>query len=982
MRDSFIPNPKQREAIEHVSGPMLVLAGAGTGKTTVLVERIAWLIEQQHARPEEILAITFTENAAQELVERVEKRLRRKAAVNAGTFNAYCNGVLQRNGRGFFVLTKEDVYVVLRQRIDQLGLKKFIKASDLGEFLHDLQEFFDRCHEELITPDQFQKYVDGLRPGGNIPRNCRAKEVEEFGEQEILDRWQEIARVYRNSLSLLEEHRLGVFGMQISNAVRLLQSDAGLLEHERKKARFILIDEFQDCNSSNITLAEMLAGREQNIFVVGDPDQAIYRFRGASSAAFVEFQKRFPETSGVVLDENQRSRGNILRVAYSAISQNPPVPSLGNRVKFERRQLQSARDLREQQSGMLVFDDAVDVAICGSHVDEAALIAEEIDQLRRERRAGEKLSMAVLYRQHLHRERMMEELAGRGIPFIVMGMNILETGPVRDLLAVAKAVSNPNDAESMFRVCALPIFGMSGKELREKLAAGGNRVTFRGVLATMESGTRVLDCVRNAADFVAAEKLTAEQALLYLARQFGLPEKHPVLQAVLRFAEAWERKPFLSGLSLPEFLEYLKHYKQAGGTIPLFTDEQVAELEREYPDAVRLMTVHAAKGLEFTHVWLLRINSGSFPTSFKTPLFEFPAELRGSVAAGDGKEIHEQEERRLFYVGITRARDRLSLAGRPGRGRDRMPAGYLRPLLQDRQLSLALMQRDAGHPLSAASPLEMSPVLSWMVMPASFEGRDLPLSANAVQNYSMCPMKFKLQRDWRIPGEAAAALHYGNAIHTVLKHYYDPAAHAGELDVDGVVRAFKTEFAKALIEDPVQRKMYEDMGAIQIRALVERRPKSSLDVLAAEHKINFKLAGLDIVGRIDRMDRLDGDTVRVVDYKTGSPKDSRFADDSLQLSIYAMGVRQMGYSPRELVIVNVQDTTEVVSFRTSKQLETAQRKIEEAADGIARGDFDPDPGQHCVWCEFRRLCPATEQRVFLPVGALAAETTKSAGAQG
>jgi len=961
---------------------MLVLAGAGTGKTTVLVERIAWLIEQQHARPEEILAITFTENAAQELVERVEKRLRRKAAVNAGTFNAYCNGVLQRNGRGFFVLTKEDVYVFLRQRIDRLGLKKFIKASDLGEFLHDLQEFFDRCHEELITPDQFQKYVDGLQPGGNIPRNCRAKEVEEFGEQEILERWQEIARVYRNSLSLLEEHGLGVFGMQISNAVRLLQSDAGLLEHERKKARFILIDEFQDCNSSNITLAEMLAGREQNIFVVGDPDQAIYRFRGASSAAFVEFQKRFPETSGVVLDENQRSRGNILRVAYSAISQNPPVPSLGSRVKFERRQLQSARDLREQQSGMLVFDDPVEVAICGSHVDEAALIAGEIAQLRQEKRAGEKLTMAVLYRQHLHRERMMEELAGRGIPFIVMGMNILETGPVRDLLAAARAVSNPNDAESMFRVCALPMFGVSGEQLREKLAAGGNKITFRGVLATMESGMQVLDHVRNAADFVAAEKLTAEQALVYLARHFGLPETHPVLQAVLRFAEAWERKPFLSGTSLPEFLEYLKHYKQAGGAIPLFTDEQVDELQREYPDAVRLMTVHAAKGLEFTHVWLLRINSGSFPTNFKIPLFEFPAELRGSVAAGDGKEIHEQEERRLFYVGITRARDRLSLAGRPGRGRDRMPAGYLRPLLQDRHLNSALAQRDAGHPVSAASSLEMSPVLSWMVMPASFEGRGMPLSANAVQNYSMCPMKFKLQRDWRIPGEAAAALHYGNAIHTVLKHYYDPAAHAGELDAEGVVQAFKTEFGKALIEDPVQRKMYEELGVVQIRALVDRRPKSSLDVLAAEHKINFKLGGLDIVGRIDRMDRLDGDAVRVVDYKTGSPKDSRFADDSLQLSIYAMGVRQMGYSPRELVIVNVQDTTEVASFRTGKQLETAQRKIEAAADGIARGEFDPDPGQHCVWCEFRRLCPATEQRVFLPVGALAAETTKSAGAQG
>lgn len=981
MRDSFIPNPKQKEAIEHVSGPMLVLAGAGTGKTTVLVERIARLIEQQHARPEEILAITFTENAARELVQRVEKRLRRRTAVNSGTFNAYCNGVLERNGRGFFVLTKEDVYVFLRQRIDQLGLERFIKASELGEFLHDLLEFFDRCHEELITPEQFQAYVDGLRPGGNIPRNCRSKQVEELGDEEMIARWQEIARAYRNSMRLLEQHGLGVFGMQISNAVRLLQSDAGLLEHERRKARFILIDEFQDCNSSNIILAGMLAGEEQNIFVVGDPDQAIYRFRGASSAAFVEFQRRFPRTRGVVLDENQRSRGNILRVAYSAISNNPPVGSVGASVKFERRPLQSARDLREQFSGRLVFDDQVEVAICASHEKEAAFIAENIAELRHDAGRRGKTSTAVLYRQHLHRERLMEELAAREIPFIVVGMNVLETGPARDLLAVARAVCNPNDAESLFRVCALPIFGVSGEQLREKLAAGGNKTAFSGVLASMESGMRVLEAVRNATESLAAEKPVAAQALLYLVRQFGLAESHPVVQAIIRFTTTWEEKPFLAGLALPYFLEYLKHYVQGGGIIPLFSEEQVAELEREYPDAVKLMTVHAAKGLEFEYVWLLRVNSGSFPTNFKTPLFEFPSELRGSVAAGDGKEIHEQEERRLFYVAITRARDRLSIAGRPGRGRDRAPSGYVRLLLQDSKLKPSVAQHEpAGNLMQTRPPLEGSPVLSWMLMPPSFNGCDLPLSANAVQNYSTCPLKFKLQRDWRIPGDAAAALQYGNAIHTVLKHYYDPAAHAEELNVDTAVQAFTKEFNKAVTEDPVQRKMYEEQGERQLRALIESRPRSSVEVLAAEHRISFKMGALEIVGRIDRMDRLGSDdSVRVVDYKTGSPKDQRFADESLQLSIYAMGVSRMGFTPRELILVNVQDATEVVSFRTPKQLETAQRKIEQAAEGIARGDFDAQPGPHCVWCEFRKLCPATEQRVFLPVGALAAAETQAAG---
>ncbi|MGH9571089.1 MAG: UvrD-helicase domain-containing protein, partial [Candidatus Angelobacter sp.] len=292
MANPFLPNPKQAQAIEHVHGPMLVLAGAGTGKTTVLVERIAKLIENGHATPDQILAITFTDNAAAELKARVEKRLRRKAVIAAGTFHAYCFGLLKRASNDFYTLLPEDVYVFLRQRIDQLGLKHFIKPSDLGQFLDDLRSFFDRCNEELIGPEDFQKYVDSLGQGRPLPRNCRSKEVEQLGEAVILERWQEIAHVYANSMRLLDQNNLGTFGLQISRAVGLLQRDAGLLELERRRAKFILIDEFQDCNSSNIILAELLAGGAQNVFAVGDPDQAIYRFRGASSAAFEEFQRR------------------------------------------------------------------------------------------------------------------------------------------------------------------------------------------------------------------------------------------------------------------------------------------------------------------------------------------------------------------------------------------------------------------------------------------------------------------------------------------------------------------------------------------------------------------------------------------------------------------------------------------------------------------------------------------------------------------
>ena len=965
MTNKIAPNPKQQQAIEHVAGPMLVLAGAGTGKTWVLVERIARLIEQHHAQPDEILAITFTENAAHEMKERVERRLGRKAPITAATFNAYCQAILRRNGRDFHVLIPEDVYVFLRQRIEQLGLERFIKPSSLGEFLYDLRSFFDRCHEELVEPERFQAFVDALQPSPDLPRNCKAKDVDELGAAEILARWREIARVYTNTMRMLEEQGLGTFGMQISRAVRLLQSDAELLRQERARARFLLIDEFQDCNSSNIILADLLAGDEKNIFAVGDPDQAIYRFRGASSAAFEEFQQRFPQTLGVTLDENQRSRSNVLRMAFSAINANPEVRSESH-INFQRVLLQSGRDRRDAQEGKLVFDDPVEVAIAPSDDEEAAEIVRQIEHLRQgPAPAG---SMAVLYRSHTHREKMMARLTAHGIPFIVKGLDILNTPAVRDLLALAHAVANEADAGSLFRVCAFARFGLEAAELRQKLASAARESTFKSVLNSMDAGRQMLAAVHAAREFIARNGLRVARALEYLAGQCDSSGADATVQALLRFAVEWEKKPFIKDKTLPAFLEYLGLFEEGGGMVPLYSDDQVTQAALRVPNAVQLMTVHGAKGLEFSHVWLLRVVSPSFPSTFRESLFEFPMKLRSSIALGEGKEINEQEERRLFYVAITRARDRLAIGSRPGRGQDAAPPGFLRPLLQYKSLAGVLQKREvarsAGGPLPEPAP---SAIGSWMLMAPAFKTDDLKLSANAVESYSTCPLKFKLERDWDIPGETAAALQYGTAVHTVLKNYYDPHPGRGEQSAEDVVAAFQREFAKAVIDDPLQRQLYEEQGTKHLEELVRTRPRSSIDVVATEASFGFTMGHLKVVGRIDRLDRVQGNTVRIVDYKTGAPKTSKQADESLQLSIYAMGATEMNYNARELVFLNVNGNEEVVTARSPAQLERARLKIEDAAAGIAAREFGPRPGIHCRWCEFERLCPATEQRVLIPI---------------
>jgi DNA helicase-2/ATP-dependent DNA helicase PcrA len=971
----FTPNPKQHDAIEHAHGPMLVLAGAGTGKTSVLVERIAWLIEKGHAKADEILAITFTESAAAEIKARVERRLGRRAAIWAGTFHAYCFAILKRNGKGFYVLPPEDVYVFLRQKIGQLGLERFIKPADVGQFLEDLRNFFDRCQEELVTPEEFQSYVDSLSSLHAMPRNCKSKEIEQLGPEEIHARWREIARAYTNAMSLLEREDLGTFGMMISRAVETLESAPDLLEEERRRARFILIDEFQDCNSSNITLAELLAGERCNVFAVGDPDQAIYRFRGASSAAFEEFQRRFPHTRGVILDENQRSRGNILRVAFAAISQNPQVRAAAAEARFERVPLESGRDRRDLESGRFVFDDRVEAVLGTGDEHEAADIADEILRLQETSQLKDRPTLAVLYRSHFHREKVIEALAAREIPFLVKGMDVLEMPLARDLLAILSTVANEGDADGLFRISALPQFSVSPLELRTRLAGAGRERTFTDVLGTIESGQRVLAAVRAARDFVIGQKLTASGALTFLVREFALPEGDPVVRALSRFADEWEKKPFMPLKTLPAFIEYLEFYRAGGGVIPMLTETEVAEAEEANPGAVRLMTVHSAKGLEFSHVWVLRAIAPGFPASYREPLFEFPPALRRSLVIGDSKEINEQEERRLFYVAVTRARDRLAIHSRHGRGQDRTPPGFLRPLLQNRALTASMLSRVAVNPAGTpGAEVEISPVASWMLLPPGFNGDELNLSAHAVESYSACPLKFKLEKDWKIPGEAAAAMQYGAAIHTVLRQYYDPAPRVDPPTAEDTVRAFAREFAKAVIEDPVQRGLYETLGGQQLRTLLGSQPRDSVDVVAAEVSFSFPLGTHKVVGRIDRLDRVGDNMVRVIDYKTGAAKTQRYAEDSLQLSIYAMGARAMGLAPRELVFLNLKGNEQVVTTRSPAQLERARQRIEEAARGIASAAFAPRPGQHCQWCDFRRLCPATEQRVFVPVKALVAQS--------
>lgn len=965
---AFEPDERQREAIEHFTGPMLVIAGAGTGKTTVLTRRIAHLVHHGHARLDEILAVTYTKNAAQEMRQRVQEELRGTdvSALRIATFHEYCNELLAENGKKFGVLDEKDLWIYLRRRLRELNLKYFVRAASVSKFLDDLLKFMQHCHDELVGPEKYQEYVQRLERGElPIPRVTKSKDADQISDEEVLGRCREIASVFTTVERMLREDGLGTFGHMITHAYHLLRENN---EELRARSRFILVDEFQDVNFAQVKVLQMLAGRERNVFAVGDPDQAIYRFRGASSAAFVLFQRHFPGVSLVKLEKNRRSTSPILNSAFALISKNPNVFDRESGSTYERSVLISAREEEATREGKPLPRVPVEAVVLSAKDFECSeVVAALMDWQRKTRRQWS--DCAVLYRTHSHRDQLAAELASQGIPFSIENMDVIDIPEARDLFACLGAVVSDADGASLFRVAALPQFSIDPEKLRAGIKAlprdaGASAIAL--VLSQIEGGPAVLDRVRQTRAEIGAADIRGRAAVDVVVRSFFLNRASRALNAVLEFVSAWEEKAITKTREIGELLDYLEYFREAGGVIPLASKDD---------NAVRLMTAHAAKGLEFSHVFILRASSPSFPSPYKEPLLEFPRELHdpASVAQDDDKELCRQEERRLFYVAMTRARDSLTIYAKQGVGKDPSPPGFLRDLLKDSSLLGRWLV--PGQPrgfqtdmfAEAAGLTGMTRTSEWLSLPPASD-LSARLSASAIQTYETCPLQFKLEREWKIPGEVPAAMQYGGVIHRVLLAFYNSVRAQRQMEDEAVIQFFRDELAGAGIQDHYQHDLYQAQGVLQLQdflAAFRRSPKPT--VLHTEEYFDVKVGDIKVVGRIDRIDESATGGVVITDYKTGKAQSQEDSDESLQLSIYALAAREKwGYQADHLVLYNLEGNSPVVTRRSDFQLGEARNRVVKVAENIAAGNFDAKPGFYCRFCAYRNLCPATEKRLRAP----------------
>jgi DNA helicase-2/ATP-dependent DNA helicase PcrA len=1037
-------NPEQLRAVKHGDGPQLIIAGPGSGKTRVITQRIVHLLEHSPGLgPRNILALTFTEKAAGEMQSRVRQALPDLAAFpHISTFHAFAYEVVRSQARHIasglsqasagaslkveatsqnadadvgpderMLLDKEDVWIFLRQRLDRLELEFFQKLAEPGAFLHALNDFFSRCQDELIEPEDFEKYVLAaekalLEKAGKLDAAERALEEEEIQKKK------ELSRVFRNSRRLIERAGSSSLGSLIPEAVRLLDREPEVCRRYRNQFRFVLVDEFQDTNYAQVELLRRLVAPPFNITAVGDDDQAIYRFRGASHGAFDMFGQAFPGHETIFLNRNYRSTKRVLRVADVVIKQNgtryPGKPELEP----------------EREEGCPVYLPA-----SPDYVSEANWVAEEIERLRS--KGASYGDIAVLYRAHSYRDRLVEEFQRREIPFAIRGLSVLSTVIIRDLLAYLNLIQSPHDNISLTRVLLAPRWNFPEElALQVRVEAERRRCSLYDALTTFSRGgsrtaptTELLEATNWAAlkqllhDLHWAAQNATVTSLFNLLRErlqllSFLDERDlRYVHAFAEFLREWEEKisrfPALAGpeweeehegkkpaKNLHEFLFYFEHYLEAGGKIE-------APLVEDRAGAVQMMTVHAAKGLEFPVVFVLSVASRRFPSVERKAVIEFPDELRKGPLPP--KNIHTQEERRLFFVALTRAQDRLYLSSVAAPGKK--PSTFIDDLLRDPVVAVRDIERltvtsnrpgdvtpspppvilrfaqndsQAWHDTASARhelfgdlaelPGVYPPIAEWAGRePETKPGDKLRLSASSIEDYEACPLKFKFGHFLKIPTGPQAALTFGHIMHRSVRCYFELRAR-GEATFEAVRDFYESAWRNTGFEDEYQEQTYKRTGLQQLHAFVEQQKLNEMLPLSMETSFSLDLGDVLLEGRIDQINSMaprvgeNEDAVELIDYKTGKPRSQKDADGSLQLSVYALAAQEeLKLKPRRLTFYCLSNNQTVHTARTESDLRAVKTRVSSVADQIRQNHFPPTPGFTCKFCDYRPICPAHEE---------------------
>ena len=963
---------RQRKAVTHGDGPLLIVAGAGTGKTTVITRRIAWLIAEKRARPSEVLALTFTDRAAFEMIERVDRLVpygHNDAQIS--TFHAFGDRLLREHAleAGLSdqstVLSRAEQIIFLREHLFELPLDRYRPLGDPTRFLSSLVTLISRLRDEDVTPDAY------LAAAQRLAETSAARP----GDRELAERaasQAELAAMYATYERLMRTSDRLDFGDQVGLALRLLRDHPAVLAAERRRYRYILVDEFQDTNHAQWEIVRLLAEEHGNVTVVGDDDQSIYRFRGAALGNILGFREAYPKAASVVLVDNYRSRQPILDAAHRLIRHNDP-DRLEAREDLDKRLKARSRFTRpEAETG------PIELVGYTTGSDEADAIAERIGHsIRAGRRAGEH---AILVRGNRDADPHLRALNMARIPWRFSGTAGLYRQPeVRVLISFLRAVNDPDDSVSLYDLATSEIFGLAPADVTLALNRARRRrsplaLALRDAAEHPEDspfGMRALEVVQRLMGSLDAHRaMSTERScgeLLYhfisssgwLARLDAEAREtgEERLANVARFFEIVRRQ---GGLLRDDRLPFL--VAQLDTLIETGDDPSTADAEPDEGDAVHVLTYHKAKGLEFPVVFLVGLVADRFPGRDRRDAFEMPDELvRDPVPDADH---HTAEERRLFYVGMTRAREELVLTWAQDYGgrRSRAVSQFvtealdLPPATPVEVVRPAILEQLTRH---SGSPRDQAPAL-----PAAVIGdRPLVLSYGQVNDYLECPAKYRYGHVVRIPTPVSHQMVYGRALHAAAQAYHRRQLAGRPMALEEVHAALDSAWESVGFLTREHEEARRTAAHAAVARFWEDQQREPARPTAIEQDFTVAFGRDRLRGRYDRVDRDEAGRVVITDYKSSDVRDlgtaNRRARESLQLAIYALAHEaQHGSLPDELALHFLESGIVGRAAPSEGRLTKAHDQLAAAADGIRAARFGATPSpMRCGYCPFREICP-------------------------
>ena len=980
--------PEQHAAVTHPGGPAIVLAGAGAGKTRVLCRRLAWLVEQG-ASPDEILALTFTREAAVELRARAQEILGTShETLRVTTFHAYALDVARVHGaeRGLLpdtaVARPEDRTLMMLDRVGELDLRLYDLRGDRVGVVDDLVRRIDACRDQLVTAAAYRGWAEAAVAGaGSGSAAHRARRQLEF------------ARVYEAHDRWLAEDGREDFGLSIMRVLDLLRTHPDRREAVQEAARHVLVDEFQDTNHAQAELLYLVAGRADSLMVVGDDDQGIYRFRGASSKNITDFRRRFPAAADLRLERNHRSTQAILDAASAVVT------PIADRAPKTSRALPGAsgpepmfwRAPDPDGQARVVVDRIVALAEGGTPLEEQAVLMRAV---------------------RLESRPLVEALERAGVPHQVRGgIGLFERREVRAAVAWLRAACDPSLVQDHLRVGADPRYELPWGELADAVtSASAERRAVTGALTGVAEAhgghglaAALADIGRAAAQVGPADALRVaidRSGLRSAAIAAGGAEgaaRLAGLAALERLGrEIAERDPALDAPALGATL--------AGLAAIGYRGEGIAPRERM---GVQVMTIHQAKGLEFDAVFVVGMTRANFPGKDRGEI-DIPDQLLPEVLPR-ARDAHVAEARRLAYVAMTRARRHLVLCtlASAASGVAQAPSPFFEEAREALGAEVAEVGDAPERALLAAvgAARETAERASMRAARAVAEGADdapalcaaaaeaaaelvaaragvmrppppapavpepprparpgLELTPSAIEMYRGCPLRYRFAAIDRVPAPPSVARAIGIAAHSALEAHYRPDGTGG--DGDALVRRFEAGLRREGVADTAEGRQALARARERLPDYHDRHVRSRTRPVAVERDFTLTVGPHRIHGRIDRVDAHPAGGHQLVDYKTGKPPSAggRASADDLVLRLYLLGAREAwGIAPRGATVVHILDGDTRGVHPDAHDDAQAIAAVRDAAEGIAAGRFAPRLSWDCRTCDFAGICPAQDR---------------------